>query len=66
MSLRFAADWQRENWMDSILGFPLYYGIVAGFGTPLGNMSHFIDISRQVLSNFPVCSFSKFARAEQV
>lgn len=40
--------------MDAILGFPLYYGIVAGFGTPMGNMSHFIDISRQVLSNFPV------------
>jgi alpha-amylase len=40
--------------MDAILGFPLYYGINAGFGTPLGNMSHFIDISKQVLSNFPV------------
>jgi len=40
--------------MDSILGFPLYYSITAAFGTPMGNMSHFIDISGQVLQNFPV------------
>ena len=54
--MNFAADWQKEGWMDSILGFPLYYSITAAFGTPMGNMSHFIDISGQVLQNFPVSS----------
>jgi alpha-amylase len=52
--MQFAADWQREGWMDAILGFPLYYGITAGFGTPMGNMSHFIDVAGSVLQNFPV------------
>jgi len=51
--MQFAADWQREGWMDAILGFPLYYGITAGFGTPMGNMSHFIETTGQVLQNFP-------------
>jgi alpha-amylase len=52
--MNFAADWQKQGWMDSILGFPLYYSVTAAFGTPMGNMSHFIDISGQVLQNFPV------------
>jgi len=56
--MSFAADWQKNGWMDSILGFPLYYSVTAAFGTPMGNMSHFIDISGQVLENFPVRSLS--------
>jgi alpha-amylase len=49
----YAASYQTEKIMDSILGFPLYYGITAGFGTPMGNMSHFVDIANQVLTAFP-------------
>ena len=41
--------------MDSVLGYPLYYGLTAGFGAPMGNMSHFVDIANQVLTAFPVC-----------
>ena len=51
--MNYATSWQTKNYMDSILGYPLYYGIVAGFGTPSGNMSHFVDIANQVLSEFP-------------
>jgi alpha-amylase len=40
--------------MDSILGYPLYYGIVDGFGAPNGNMSGFVTIANQVLTAFPV------------
>jgi alpha-amylase len=40
--------------MDSVLGYPLYYGIVDGFGTPNGNMSGFVTIANQVLTAFPV------------
>lgn len=39
--------------MDSILGYPLYYGIVDGFGTPNGNMTKFVDIATQILGSFP-------------
>ncbi|OWZ60335.1 alpha-amylase [Cryptococcus neoformans c45] len=49
----FAAKYQTQNWMDSVLGYPLYYGIVDGFGTPNGNMSGFVDIATQVLGTFP-------------
>jgi alpha-amylase len=51
---RFASQFQSQKWMDSVLGYPLYYGIVNGFGTPSGNMSSFVDIAGQVLSGFPV------------
>jgi len=51
--LGYAASYQIENVMDSVLGFPLYYGITAGFGQPMGNMSHFVDIANQVLQQFP-------------
>ena len=40
--------------MDAVLGYPLYYGIVNGFGTPMGNMSAFTDVANQVLTAFPV------------
>lgn len=50
----FASQFQKQKWMDSILGFPLYYGLVQGFGTPNGNMSAFVDIANQVLTSFPV------------
>lgn len=49
----FAAKYQTQNWMDSVLGYSLYYGIVDGFGTPNGNMSRFVDIATQVLGTFP-------------
>lgn len=52
-SHRFAAEFQTQKWMDSILGYPLYYGIVDGFGTPNGNMTKFVDIATQVLGSFP-------------
>ena len=39
--------------MDSILGYPLYYAIVSAFGTPSGNMSAFVEIGNQVLTQFP-------------
>jgi len=51
--MNFATAYQKNNIMDSILGYPLYYGLVAGFGTPMGNMSHFVDIANQVLTEFP-------------
>lgn len=50
----FAAQYQVQNWMDSVLGYPLYYGLTAGFGTPMGNMTHFVDIANQVMTTFPV------------
>jgi alpha-amylase len=50
----FATSWQKNKLMDSILGFPLYYGITAAFGTPMGNMSHFVDMATQVVAQFPV------------
>lgn len=50
----FASSYQKQKWMDSVLGYPLYYGIVNGFGTPMGNMSNFVDIANQVLAAFPV------------
>ncbi|KIR67164.1 alpha-amylase [Cryptococcus bacillisporus CA1873] len=49
----FAAEFQTQKWMDSILGYPLYYGIVDGFGTPNGNMTKFVDIATQILGSFP-------------
>lgn len=49
----YAAKFQTEKWMDSILGFPYYYGLVKGFGTPMGNMTGFIDSFNTVLSSFP-------------
>ncbi|WVF71631.1 hypothetical protein IAT40_006439 [Kwoniella sp. CBS 6097] len=49
----FAASFQTQKYMDSVLGYPLYYGIVNGFGTPMGNMSNFVDIANQVLASFP-------------
>lgn len=52
--LRFASQFQTQSWMDSVLGYPLYYGIVDGFGTPNGNMSGFVTIANQVLTAFPV------------
>lgn len=39
--------------MDSVLGFPYYYGLVQGFGKPMGNMTGFVDIHNAVLSAFP-------------
>jgi alpha-amylase len=41
--------------MDSVLGYPLYYGIVNGFGTPAANISAFVSVANQVLTSFPVC-----------
>ncbi|KAK4686429.1 hypothetical protein P7C73_g3699, partial [Tremellales sp. Uapishka_1] len=49
----FASQFQTQKWMDSILGYPLYYGLVNAFGTPNGNMSSFVDIAHQVLTAFP-------------
>ncbi|OCF74806.1 alpha-amylase [Kwoniella mangroviensis CBS 8886] len=51
--INFAASFQTEKWMDSVLGYPLYYGIVNGFGTPSGNMSSFVEIAQQTLATFP-------------
>ncbi|KAK8864242.1 hypothetical protein IAR55_001488 [Kwoniella newhampshirensis] len=48
-----AASYQTQGYMDSVLGYPLYYGIVNGFGTPRGNMSAFVDIASQTLASFP-------------
>ena len=48
----FATEWQSEDWMDSILGYPLYFAIVDAFGTPMGNMSAFVEIGQQVVSQF--------------
>ncbi|WVQ82166.1 hypothetical protein IAT38_004294 [Cryptococcus sp. DSM 104549] len=52
----FAASFQSEKWMDSVLGYPLYYGIVNAFGSTTGNMSSFVDIATQVLGTFPTPS----------
>ncbi|KAL7421747.1 hypothetical protein Q5752_003518 [Cryptotrichosporon argae] len=49
----YGASFQTDKVMDSILGYPLYYGIVDGFGTPGGNMSGFVEIANQVLTEFP-------------
>ena len=38
--------------MDSILGYPMYYGFVDGFGTPMGNMTGFVQVAQDVLGNF--------------
>nr|WVH01977.1 alpha-amylase [Naematelia aurantialba] len=48
----FASQFQTQKWMDSILGYPLYYAITAAFGTPSGNMSAFVDISSQIQTAF--------------
>ncbi|ORX36860.1 glycoside hydrolase superfamily [Kockovaella imperatae] len=45
----FAAEWQTQKWMDSILGYPLYFSLVQAFGTPMGNMSNFVQIGNAVL-----------------
>ena len=50
----FASSFQTQKWMDAVLGYPLYYGIVDGFGTSMGNMSGFFEIANQVLTAFPV------------
>lgn len=40
----YCAKFQTEKWMDSILGFPLYNGLVKAFGVaPKGNMSELTD-----------------------
>ncbi|RXK40840.1 alpha-amylase [Tremella mesenterica] len=49
----FASQFQTQQWMDSILGYPLYYSLVNAFGAPMANMSAFVDIGKQVLSSFP-------------
>lgn len=49
----FAASFQTENWMDSVLGYPLYNGLVEGFGAPMGNMSGFVQHATNVLQQFP-------------
>ncbi|CAD6578592.1 MAG: hypothetical protein TREMPRED_002226 [Tremellales sp. Tagirdzhanova-0007] len=49
----FASSFQTQKYMDAVLGYPLYYGIVNGFGTPMGNMSAFTDVANQVLTAFP-------------
>ncbi|ORY32604.1 glycoside hydrolase superfamily [Naematelia encephala] len=49
----YASQFQTQKWMDSILGYPLYYGITAAFGAPNGNMSAFVDIANQVQTAFP-------------
>lgn len=51
--LGYAAQYQTKKWMDSILGFPYYYGLVKGFGQPMGNMSGYVDTFNKVLSAFP-------------
>ncbi|WVN88138.1 uncharacterized protein L203_103339 [Cryptococcus depauperatus CBS 7841] len=51
--IAFASSFQTKGWMDSILGYPLYYGIVNAFSVPNGNMSSFVDIATQVLESFP-------------
>lgn len=52
--LPFAARFQTERWLDSILGFPYYYGLVRGFGQPFGNMSGYVDTFNRVMQAFPV------------
>lgn len=49
----YASTYQTDNIMDSILGFPLYSGLTGGFGAPMGNMSHFVDVATNVLKAFP-------------
>ena len=49
----FPVQFQTQKWMDSILGYPLYYGIQTGFGSPNANMSAFTDVASAVLSQFP-------------
>lgn len=50
----FASSFQTQKWMDSVLGYPLYYALVDGFGAPSANMSAFVSIANQVLTAFPV------------
>lgn len=60
--LPFAASFQTQKYLDSVLGFPYYNGLVRGFGTPMGNMSGYIDTHNAVLQQFPVRSASLFSR----
>lgn len=54
--LAFASQFQSLNYMDSVLNFPLYYGMSAAFfgagGAPL-NMSHLVDVYSQIQQQFP-------------
>ena len=52
--LPFAASFQTQGYMDSVLGFPFYSGLTQGFGAPFGNMSGFVDTFNAVLQAFPV------------
>lgn len=50
----FGAEFQTEGWMDSILGYPYYYGLMDAFSVaPMGNMSSYITIAQSVLNSFP-------------
>lgn len=50
----YCAAFQQEKWMDSILGFPFYNGLVKAFGVaPKGNMSELTDRIDQTLKQFP-------------
>ncbi|ODN79910.1 hypothetical protein L202_03799 [Cryptococcus amylolentus CBS 6039] len=49
----FAASFQSENYLDSVLNFPLYYGIVNSFGSPKANMTSFVEHATDIIGTFP-------------
>lgn len=50
--MEMATKYQKNNYLDSILGFPLYYGIQRGFGAPYANISEFTSTLKKVQDGF--------------
>lgn len=50
--MEMATKYQKNKWLDSILGFPLYYGIQKGFGSPYANMTEFTSRLKAVQEGF--------------
>lgn len=53
--ISFASQYQTEGWMDSVLGFPLYFGIQKAFSQieATQNMSSFISAAQNTIKSFP-------------
>lgn len=50
----FASQFQTKGYMDSVLGYPYYYGMYAAWSiAPMGNMSSFITHAQDTLTSFP-------------
>lgn len=50
--MEMAVKYQKNKYLDSILGFPLYYGIQKGFGVPYANMTEFTSRLKAVQEGF--------------